>query len=187
MVQAVEPVAVEIIEPTNVEIIDTPEVDLFSLVDINGNSIPIPKKLPWGKEKKILSIVGMAFEKVVPKRADDKNAFDPSSFLSFVENDVMSTSEEKIWTRNAVDRFAATSPGARIDATEILKFFANEAPEYITKLISIITGQQEAEIDEKYEGESVLQFAIPYIMYSIRKYSASFTQSVMMPSTTTMQ
>lgn len=184
MVQNIEVVT----ETPAVEVVsETPEVDLFSLVDINGVAIPIPKKLPWGKEKKILSIVGMAFEKVVPKRVDDKNAFDPSNFLTFVEGDITASTEERAFVRSAVDRYAATGPGARIDATEILKFFANEAPEYITKLISIITGQQEAEIDEKYEGESVLQFAIPYIMYSIRKYSASFTQSVMMPSSPTIQ
>jgi hypothetical protein len=164
-----------VVEP---EILDKDE---FSLCDLDGKAIPIPKRLPWGKEKKILGIVGLAFEKVVPKQDDKSKAFDPSAFLAFVEENTHILSDEGTdlaMIRLLVDKFGLeASSRMRIDATEILRFFANEAPELITKLVSIITGKSESDVDNEFDGESVLQFAIPYIMFSIKKYMSSFTQS----------
>jgi hypothetical protein len=161
--------------------VNEPEIlsaDEFSLTDMDGKATSIPKRLPWGKEKKILGIVGMAFEKIVPKQDDATKSFDPSTFLAFIEENNELEGEDLDRMRRIVERFGLeTGSRMRVDATEILKFFANEAPELITQLVSIITGKSTTDVDNGFDGQSVLQFAIPYIMYSIRKYMSSFTQS----------
>jgi hypothetical protein len=165
------------------------ETEDFSLVDIEGKGVPIPKKLPWGKEKKILAIVGMAFEQIMPKKDDKENKLDPGAFLAYLPSDPVLMDNEDLLksVQDTVDRYAQTAPGARIDAGEVLRFFANKAPDLITQLISIITGKSEADVDNQFEGESVLKFAVPYVMYAMRKYASSFTQSISFTGTETMQ
>ena len=72
--------------------------------------------------------------------------------------------------QSIAEEFASeSSPKMQIDMTELLKFFSLEAPDLITNLISIITGKSTTEVDDQYSGESVLAFAIPYVIHSMKK------------------
>lgn len=153
-----------------------PELEpVFILKDISGGSFQIPNTLPWGKEKKVLSIVGKAFKELVPKKDNKKTSFDAAHFIKYVnENfdftDEISKSFENVALAYASEEIADT----KINVEELLQFFAIQAPGIITTLISVITGKSEADIDEQYAGDSVLAFAVPYVIYSMKKYAGSF-------------
>jgi len=155
-----------------------PEVDpVFTIKDINGGVFQIPNTLPWGKEKKVLSIVGTAFKELMPKKEDKKQAaaFNPDQFIKYavdkfnLEDDTIESL--KLISQSYVQENMSDS---RINVEELLQFFAIQAPDIITKLISVITGKSESDIDEQYAGDSVLAFAVPYVIHAMKKYSGSF-------------
>ena len=164
----------------------------FIIKDINGESIEIPSVLPWGKEKKVIGIVGQAFEKVSPQPDENKPKpiFPRDDFVDFVQGQLKATSENGDLTEEdsiflkRIGAYASMfakqieeSPFGRIDFAKLFKFFSTEAPEIITDLVSIVTGKSATVIDENFEGTSVMAFAIPYVLHSMTKYAGSFTMS----------
>lgn len=173
--------------PTETSSIDpipesTPEVMLeqeptFILKDINGGVFRIPNTLPWGKEKKILSIVGRAFKELMPKKKDgDKStSFDAVHFMNYINKNFNFSDETLKSFEEAAKAYSSERTlDTKINAEELLQFFAIQAPGIITTLISVITGKSEADIDDQYAGDSVLAFAIPYVIHSMQKYAGSF-------------
>ena len=151
-----------------------PEVS-FTLKDISGNVFQVPNVLPWGKEKRVLSIVGKAFKELMPKNDEKKQSFDSLQFMGFAA-EKFDLSEETI---DSLDKIALayaeeSTPDTKINVEELLQFFAIEAPDIITNLISVITGKSESDIEEQYTGDSVLAFAVPYVIHAMKKYAGSF-------------
>ena len=148
----------------------------FTIKDISGNVIDVPNILPWGKEKRILGIVGKAFDKVIPK--ENKQSLNTLDFFTFIneETDLQGDTDFIGKLEIVLNKYNAERTGTgAIDTRELLQFFSKEAPGLITELLSIITAKNESEIDDMFDGGSVMQFAIPYIIHSMRKYAESFT------------
>ena len=147
----------------------------FILKDISGGTFQVPQTLPWGKEKKVLSIVGRAFKDLMPKKDEKKAQFDSLQFMSFA-TEKFDLSEETITSLDQIALAYATENASdtKINVEELLQFFAIQAPDIITTLISVITGKSETDIDEQYAGDSVLAFAVPYVIHAMKKYAGSF-------------
>lgn len=168
----------ETIMPTKtLEVIDDNEK--FILYDIEGGELEIPKVLPWGKEKKILTIVGVAFKKVMPMKSDsDKPPFNSDEFIEFakIKFNLDENSLESI-RKVAIDYSNENSENTQVNMSDLLEFFTTEAPDLITDLISIMTGKSVEDVDNSYTGESVLAFAIPYLIHAMKKYASSFVSN----------
>lgn len=160
----------------------------FVIKEVDGTEIEIPTVLPWGKEKKVIGIVGRAFEKVAPPSDGNKPVFPRDEFISYVQAQLASADgslvdEDQVFLKrlNAYTTIYAKqfeeSPFGKIDFAKLFKFFSNEAPEIITELVSTVTGKSADIIDEKFEGTSVMAFAIPYVLHAMTKYAGSFTMS----------
>jgi len=178
----INPVEITPITPTSApegtaEVMPKP-APVFILKDINGGSFQIPNTLPWGKEKKVLSIVGKAFKELMPKKEDKDNKkipFDAAHFMNYVnENFDLDGEVIKSFENIALAYASEEVADTKINVEELLQFFAIQAPGIITTLISVITGKSEADIDEQYAGDSVLAFAVPYVIYAMQKYAGSF-------------
>jgi len=152
---------------------------VFVLKDITGGIFQVPNTLPWGKEKKVLSIVGKAFKELIPKKdKDSKSMFDSAQFMDYAI-DKFDLQEETIDSLRQITQAYATEEtiDTKINVEELLQFFAIQAPGIITTLLSVITGKSEADIDEQYAGDSVLAFAVPYVIHAMKKYAGSFMGS----------
>jgi hypothetical protein len=149
----------------------------FTLSKVNGDPVDIPSVLSWGKEKKVLAIVGQAFKKLMPDSKDKKSSFDANDFLDFLNTlpEFSQNEELKRTVSSAVTKYNLTQTAfGRIDAAALLQFFSSEAPTLITDLVSIVTATPASDVDENFDGTSVLGFAIPYILHAMRKYAGSF-------------
>lgn len=164
--------------------VETPEIvnevdEKFVLHGLNDEVLEIPKVLPWGKEKKILSIVGTAFKKVMPMKSDlNKPSFNSDEFIEFAKTKFnLDEGSLKSIKKVAVDFSNENSEIDQVNMADLLQFFTSEAPDLITELISIMTGKSAEDVDESYTGESVLAFAIPYLIHSMKKYASSFVSN----------
>ena len=180
-VMPVEPALPNTIMPTEpstskseAEVLPEP---VFILKDIGGGTFQVPNTLPWGKEKKVLSIVGSAFKELMPKKddKDKKQSFDSLQFMSFA-SEKFDLSDETIKSLDQIALAYATENAVdtKINVEELLQFFAIKAPDIITTLLSVITGKSESDIDEQYAGDSVLAFAVPYVIHAMKRYAGSF-------------
>lgn len=161
--------------PTTTEIIpENVTTQLPALVDVEGNTIEVPSRLPWGKEKKILSLIGRAVKQIFP---DDGN----SSEIPAVINDFISYVRERdpiaaeSLTKLSEEYLASNPRIPSFDAFKLLSFFAQEAPGLITEVVAIVTGKSVEYIDDNFDGESVVSFAFPYLLQSLQKYMRSFS------------
>ena len=161
---------------------DKAEAQPLFLLKIDGSQVQIPKVLSWGKEKQVLKIVGDTFEKLMPSKSDEgeeKPALINSEMLrNLLELMLPETfNKENQELLDGIDVVVAQynrQNTSSIDTFKLLQFFSKEAPDLISQLVSIITGLSEKDVDNDFDGESVMGFAIPYILYSMRKYSETF-------------
>ncbi len=174
-------VKVDVVVPTESKVLE-PEVSfetpIFNLQDIDGKVVEIPSILPWGKEKKVLKIVGQAFEKVMPQETEGrKPVLATADFIDYTADQKEFVDDElfmkKLQSLVGLYNNERSAIG-RVDAKKLLQFFSQEAPELITDLISIITSKNKEVVDERFDGRSVMSFAIPYILHAMRKYAESF-------------
>ena len=180
-----------VVEPTEnvpaVDVITTDEekqkeeAKPLVLLKTDGTEVQIPKVLSWGKEKQILKIVGQTFETLMPSKSEDSEEkpalINGEMFKSLVEimlPDTVKENEDLLDGLEVVIAHYNRQNTSSIDTFKLLQFFSKEAPDLISKLVSIITGLAEKDVDDNFDGESVMGFAIPYILYSMRKYSETF-------------
>lgn len=102
----------------------TPEV--LSIVDLDGNGRTLKMKLAWGKERKLLKIVGELFASI------------PSEVTFGIKS--------------------SDNPGLAL-----LEYLTKEAPEKLTQIVALLLDISEDDVDNKYDGDAIMEFAIPFI------------------------
>lgn len=105
--------------------------DSLTIRNINGDIRNVKTRLPWGKERKILKIIGEVASQI-PGRLSE---FDQT-------------------------------PGIAL-----LEYLTTEAPEKISETLGIVLGTSIEEIDEQFDGDAVVEFAIPFLTLYVNKWS----------------
>lgn len=104
----------------------TPTPETLSIVDLDGNGRTIKMKLPWGKERKILKVIGELFASI------------PSEVTFGIKS--------------------SDNPGLAL-----LEYLTKEAPEKVTQIVALLLDISEDDVDNKYDGDSIMEFAVPFI------------------------
>lgn len=106
----------------------TPTPETLSIVDIDGNGRTIKMKLAWGKERKILKVIGGLFASI------------PSEVTFGIKS--------------------SDNPGLAL-----LEYLTNEAPEKVTQIVALLLDITEEDVDNKFDGDAVMEFAVPFVMH----------------------
>ncbi|MEM4720584.1 MAG: hypothetical protein QXT73_00805 [Candidatus Methanomethylicaceae archaeon] len=107
------------------------ENGILTITDINGTTYRVKLRLPWGKERQLLRIIGEVASQL-PSTLD----------------------------------FSTGSPGL-----ELLKYITNEAPDRLTNMLSIVLNMPADQIENEFDGDAVIEFAIPFIAHYLQKWS----------------
>lgn len=120
--------------PEAPEITPAPAIpDTLSIMDVDGNGRTVRMKLPWGRERKMLKIIGDLFSQI------------PSELTFGVAS--------------------SDNPGLAL-----LKYLTMEAPEKITEIVALLLDVKVEVVDEKYDGDEVINFAIPFVTHYAAKW-----------------
>jgi len=107
------------------------EQETLTIRNIDGDTRQVKTRLPWGKERRILKIIGEVVSQI-PER--------------------LSTFDE--------------SPGIAL-----LQYLTTEAPEKVTEVLSIILNVPPEQVDENFDGDAVVEFAVPFLTHYVGKWS----------------
>lgn len=121
------------------------EDEILTITDINGTTFKVKLRLPWGKERQLLRIIGEVASQL-PTTLD----------------------------------FATSSPGL-----ELLKYITNEAPDRLTNMLSIVLNKPADQIENEFDGDAVIEFAIPFIAHYLQKWSKRLESLPVSPFNTT--
>jgi|YelNatPaOPRAMG01_1025707.scaffolds.fasta_scaffold84547_2 hypothetical protein len=113
------------------------DISTLKIVDIDGNEKTISTKLPWGRERKVLKIVG--------------------DLLTEIPADILGGGDK--------------TPGAAL-----LEFITTQAPERVTEIVAIILSCSNEDVDNKYDGDAVFAFIIPFISQYAEKWNMRLQQ-----------
>ena len=107
--------------------------ETLQIIDIDGGGRIVKMKLPWGKERRILRIIGDLLSSV------------PSEFtFGVTENE---------------------NPGMAL-----LQYLTADAPDKVTEIVAILLDLNPDDVDKKYDGDAVINFAIPFITHYAAKW-----------------
>lgn len=107
--------------------------ETLSILDVDGNGRTVKLKLPWGKERKLLRVIGDLFAKI------------PSELTFGVSS--------------------SDNPGLAL-----LQYITTEAPDKVTDIVALLLDLKTDEVDEKYDGDEVINFAIPFVTHYTAKW-----------------
>ena len=107
--------------------------ETLSIEDVDGHGRTVKLKLAWGKERKLLKIIGDLFSQI------------PSELTFGVTS--------------------SDNPGLAL-----LKYLTTEAPEKVTEIVALLLGVSIEDVDEKYDGDAVINFAIPFVTHYAAKW-----------------
>ncbi len=107
--------------------------ETLSIIDLDGQGRTVKMKLAWGKERKLLKVIGELFASV------------PSEITFGVQS--------------------TDNPGLAL-----LEYITMEAPEKITQIVALLLDVDPTVIDEKYDGDAIIEFAIPFVTQYATKW-----------------
>lgn len=107
--------------------------ETLSITDVDGNGRTVKLKLPWGRERKLLKIIGDLFAKI------------PSELTFGVSS--------------------SDNPGLAL-----LTYITTEAPERVSEIVALLLTLSIDEVDEKYDGDEVINFAVPFVTHYAAKW-----------------
>lgn len=107
----------------------TPET--LTIYDVAGNKRDISLKLSWGKERKILKIIGEVIA-IIPE------SFNQDSNIPM--------------------------------GLGLLEFATTRAPEKVSEMMSIILSTTVDKVEDEYEGDAIVGFAIPFLTNFIQRW-----------------
>lgn len=165
-------------EETTVQIVE--EEQLPELVSVNGEKFELPSRLPWGKEKRVLSLLGKAIKHIFPQgEGQDRSAQVHAVVTEFANFVGARDGKLAQQLQPYIQEYLSNVPNTpTVDVFRLLSFFAQDAPDMMTELVAIVTGKSVEYIDEHLDGKSVVSFSLPYIMRALRRYMQSFGANV---------